>query len=58
MTLTKGSHQKKKCVNKEIVFIYFYPLPPPPNKEIKNKEIFVSFVTPSLPPKIRTSGIS
>ena len=53
----KGSHQKKKCVKKEIVLIYLYPLPPPPNKEIKNKEILVSFVTPSLLPKIRTSGI-
>ena len=48
---------KKKCVKKEFVLIYLYPLPPPPNKEIKNKEILVSFVTPSLLPKIRTSGI-
>ena len=41
---------KKKCVNKENVLINFDPLPPPPNKEIKNKEIFVPFFTPSLLP--------
>jgi len=48
---------KNKCVNKEIVLIYLDPLPPPPNKEIKNKEIFVPFLTPSLLPKIRNYDI-
>ena len=48
---------KKKCVKKEIVLIYLDPLPPPPKKEIKNKEIFVPFLTSSLLPKIRKSDI-
>ena len=46
----------KMCVNKEIVLIYYDPLPPPPNEEMKNMEIFVSFLTPSLLPKIRKSA--
>ena len=37
--------------------IYLDPLPPPPNKEIKNKEICVPFLTPSLLPEIRKSDI-
>ena len=44
---TLGKPLIKKCVNKENVLIYIDPLPPPPNKEIKNKEIFVPFLTPS-----------
>ena len=53
----KGKPSIKKCLNKEIVLIYLDPLPPSPNKEIKNKEIFVPFLTPSLLPKIRKSDI-
>ena len=32
----------------------FDPLLPPPNKDIKNKDILLNFLTPSLLPKIRT----
>jgi len=51
-TIKKGNHPKRSF-NKEIVLIYLDPLPPPPKKEIKNKEIFISFLIPSLLPKIR-----
>ena len=42
-------------MSKDIVLIYVL-LPPPssPNKDIKNKENLVSFLTPSLLPNIRT----
>ena len=39
---------------KDIGFIYLDPLPPPLSKNIKNKDILVNFLTPSLPHKIRT----
>ena len=39
-------------MNKDIVFIHFDPLPPLPNKEKIKKIILVSFLTPSLLPKI------
>ena len=38
----------------DIFHIYIDPLPPPPSKDIKNKDILVSFLTPSHLPKIRT----
>ena len=47
----------KKCLIKEIVLIYLDPLPPPPNKELKDEEIFVHFLTPSLLLKIRKPDI-
>ena len=50
---TSGSHQKKS-IYKDIGFICFEPLPPPPNKDIKNKDILLIYLTPSLVPKIRT----
>ena len=50
-----GKPSIKKCVNKENILIYLDPLLPPPSKEIKNKEIFVPFLTPSLLSKIRKS---
>ena len=31
---------KKKRIYKDIGFIYFDPLPPPLNKDIKNKDIW------------------
>ena len=52
--LLREAFIKIKCMNKDIVSIYFDPLPPPPNKDIKNKDILVSFLTPSLLPKIWT----
>ena len=45
---------KKKSIYKDIGFICFDPLPPPPNKDIKNKDILLIYLTPSLVPKIRT----
>ena len=51
--MPKGSHQKKR-IYKDIGFICFDPLPPPPNKDIKNKDILLNYLTPSLLPKIRT----
>ena len=49
-----GKPSKKKRIYKDIGFICFDPLPPPPNKDIKNKDILLKFLTPSLLPKIRT----
>ena len=46
--------ETKKSIYKDIGFICFDPLPPPPNKDIKNKDILLKFLTPSLLPKIRT----
>ena len=46
---------KKKSIYKDIGFICFDPLPPPPNKDIKNKDILLIYLTPSLVPKIRTN---
>jgi len=53
---TKGSHPKKREYIRtfNIDFICFDPLPPPPNKDIKNKDILLIYLTPSLVPKIRT----
>ena len=45
---------KKKSTYKDIGSSCFDPLPPPPNKDIKNKDILLNFLTPSLLPKIRT----
>ena len=45
---------KKKRIYKDIGLICFDPLPPPPNKDIKNKDILLIYLTPSLVPKIRT----
>jgi len=45
---------QKKRIYKDIGFICFDPLPPPPNKDIKNKDILLIYLTPSLVPKIRT----
>ena len=42
---------QKKRIYKDIGFICFDPLPPPP---IKNKDILLNYLTPSLLPKIRT----
>ena len=39
----KGSHQKKR-IYKDISFICFDPLPPPPNKDIKNKYILLNYL--------------
>ena len=36
-----GKPSKKKRIYKDIGFICFDPLPPPPNKDIKNKDNFV-----------------
>ena len=44
----------KKSILWDIGFIYLDPLPPPHNKDIKNKDILASCLTPSLLPKIRT----
>ena len=52
--LNKGSHPKKKRICKDIGFICFDPLPPPPNKNIKNKDILLNYLTHSLLPKIWT----
>ena len=43
-------------IYKDIGFICFHPLPPPPNKDIKNKDILLKYLTPSLLPKIRTDA--
>ena len=43
---TLGKPLIKKCVNKENVLIFLDPIPPPPKKKIKNKEIFVPHWTP------------
>ena len=45
---------KKKSIYKDIGFICFDPLPPPPYKDIKNKDILLIYLTPSLISKIRT----
>ena len=42
-------------MNIDIVFFYFDSLPPPPKEDIQIKNILLSFLTPSLLPKIRTS---
>ena len=49
-----GKPSKKKRLYKDIGFICFDTLPPPPNKDIKNKDILLIYLTPSLVPKIRT----
>ena len=38
---------------KDFGFICFDPHPPPPNKDIKNKDIMLNYFTPSLLPKTR-----
>ena len=38
--------KQSKKVRKEIVLVYLNLLPLTPNKEIKNKEMFVFFLTP------------
>ena len=51
----KSSIQKLfRRLYKDIGFICFDRLPPPPNKDIKNKDILLNYLTPSLLPKIRT----
>ena len=52
--MSLGKPSKKKRIYKDIGFICFDPLPPPPNKDIKNKDILLNYLTPSLLPKIRT----
>ena len=39
----KGSHPKKR-IYKDICFICFDPLPPAPNKDIKNKYILLNYL--------------
>ena len=51
----KESHKKRESILKYIGFIYLDPLPPPHNKDINNKDILASCLTPSLLPELRTS---
>ena len=41
--IPKGCHPKKKRIYKDIGFICFDPLPPTPNKDIKNKDILLNY---------------
>ena len=52
--MVREAIQKKREFLKKIGFICFDPLPLPPNKDIKNKDILLNYFTPSLLPKIRT----
>ena len=40
----REAFQKKKCTDKDIVFICLDALPTPINKDIKNRDILVSFL--------------